>query len=248
MLFPIRRRHQQLDVFSRDLRDGIAEQPFRGRAERLNGAALVDDDHGFGNGVENRLHMRLARARLRGARQRRHSSAVQQFAPPCRTEAHQRECHRIDHVHRRWRANPGDENKTDRKAEKSGKSAWPNSAEGRSDQDRRYEEQISGLTLKDGSERKMQSHRYRSGCQGGAIGAESFIQRPRMHPPHWRGSLRIEPAFIHVEIAFSKRCRPVWTVDETRGIVRPPGNPLGALSEFSACRPRVTHTSRSSRR
>src|SRR3954447_23272859 len=41
---------------------GPAEQRFRGRAEELDDAVAVDDDHGIGNRVEDRAKMALARA------------------------------------------------------------------------------------------------------------------------------------------------------------------------------------------
>ena len=45
--------HQQLDVFSQNIGSAIAEKPLRRGTERSHNAALVDDDHGIGNTVEN---------------------------------------------------------------------------------------------------------------------------------------------------------------------------------------------------
>jgi len=60
----------------------IAEQPLRRRPEGLHPAAAVDDDHGLGDAVEDRLQMR--RARFGGFRICRGQKArsPQQFAAP----------------------------------------------------------------------------------------------------------------------------------------------------------------------
>src|SRR5271169_3856003 len=55
VVFTVRRRHQYPDALSQCVRGATAEQPFRRRTERLYAAALIYDDHGVGNAVENRL-------------------------------------------------------------------------------------------------------------------------------------------------------------------------------------------------
>src|SRR6516164_8595311 len=64
VILPVGRRHQHLDVFSNHFRRGIAEQPFRRRAERLHDSVLADDDHRIRHGIEDRREMSLARKRV----------------------------------------------------------------------------------------------------------------------------------------------------------------------------------------
>ena len=82
MVFAIGRRHQHLDVLADGVGGAVAEQPFGRAAERLHDAALVDDDHGFRHGVENRLQMRLARQRVARHHFGAQSVAMQQPAHP----------------------------------------------------------------------------------------------------------------------------------------------------------------------
>ena len=58
VLFPVGLRHQHPDVLAADLVCRVAEQAFRGRAEELDGAALVDHDHRVGHGLEDRAQQR----------------------------------------------------------------------------------------------------------------------------------------------------------------------------------------------
>ena len=55
------RGHQDLDVGSNDLAFSISEQAFCGCAERGNHASFIDHHHCFGNRLENRPKMCLAR-------------------------------------------------------------------------------------------------------------------------------------------------------------------------------------------
>ena len=96
MVFAIGRGHQGLDVLSDGLGGAAAEQPLGGAAERLHDAALVDDDHGFRHGVENRLQMRLARQRVARHEIRAPAAAVQQLAAPGHADADDGECGAID--------------------------------------------------------------------------------------------------------------------------------------------------------
>ena len=70
VIFPIWWRHQYFDIFSQHIGGCIAEQPFRRGTKRLDQPRLVDDHHGFGNAVENRLQMGRARFGVFGARMR----------------------------------------------------------------------------------------------------------------------------------------------------------------------------------
>ena len=58
------RGHQHAHILAEQLLFRIAEHPFRGRAERQDQAALVDDDHRVGDGVEDRAKVRLAREHI----------------------------------------------------------------------------------------------------------------------------------------------------------------------------------------
>ena len=53
MPFAVGRWHQHRYVFADDFRLGVAEHLLRGRAEREDGAFLIDDDHGVGNGRQD---------------------------------------------------------------------------------------------------------------------------------------------------------------------------------------------------
>ena len=75
---------------------GIAEQPLGRGAERLDDAALVDDDHGVRDGVEDRLQMRLARQRVARHEVRAPAAAVQQFAAPGHADGDDREVGAVD--------------------------------------------------------------------------------------------------------------------------------------------------------
>ena len=61
VILVVRRWHQDFHIFSNYVGGVKAEQSFRRGAERLNQTALVDDHHGVGNAVENRLQMRAMR-------------------------------------------------------------------------------------------------------------------------------------------------------------------------------------------
>ena len=50
-----------LDILADRLAAAVAEQPLGRRAEGLDDAPLVDDDHGVGNGVENDFMMGFTR-------------------------------------------------------------------------------------------------------------------------------------------------------------------------------------------
>jgi len=52
--FAIGRGHQHLHVLAQRFRRRIAEKPLRRAREGLHDAGLVDHDHRFGNGVQNR--------------------------------------------------------------------------------------------------------------------------------------------------------------------------------------------------
>ncbi len=139
---PIRRRHQHFHVFSENLVGAIAEQPLRRRAERLHSAAVVNDDHGIRDGVENRFDMGFPGERLLGACRRRKTRTTQQIAAPRRAAADQREYESIDNVGAHQCAIIGDEKQADQQAKNSGEGARAPSAEGRRDQNRRNEEQV----------------------------------------------------------------------------------------------------------
>ena len=64
MFFPVRSRHQHLDVAANDLVGVIAEQLRRRRAERGHDPAFVDDDHRLRDRIEDRAQMRLAGGQL----------------------------------------------------------------------------------------------------------------------------------------------------------------------------------------
>ena len=82
MIVAVRLRHQHLDILAHDLRRPIAEQPLRRGAERLHAAALVDDDHGLRDGVEDRLQMRRARFGIVRARRGGNARSPQHLATP----------------------------------------------------------------------------------------------------------------------------------------------------------------------
>src|SRR3974377_25242 len=56
--------HQDLDVLPNHLGRLVAEQPLSGTGTRMTGRVLVDNDHRFRHGVENRLQGRLTRQRV----------------------------------------------------------------------------------------------------------------------------------------------------------------------------------------
>jgi len=56
----IRMRHQDADVLADGFLHRVAELPLGRAAEELHDAAAIDDDHGVGNGVEDRAEMALA--------------------------------------------------------------------------------------------------------------------------------------------------------------------------------------------
>ena len=145
--FAIGRRHQHLDVLAEHFGRAVAEQTLRRRAEGLHDAALVDHDHGVGNGVENELHVGFARQRFLRACRRRAARTTQQFAAPRRADADQHEDESVDDVGGCQRAIIGDEEQPHQQAEEGGEYARPPPAERRSDQDRRHIEQIGGGTL-----------------------------------------------------------------------------------------------------
>ena len=97
MVFTIGGGHQSLDVLSDDLGSLVAEQPLGGAAERLHDAALVDDDHGFRHGVENRLQMGLARQCVARHYARAPAAAMQQLANPGHADADHAECRAVGH-------------------------------------------------------------------------------------------------------------------------------------------------------
>src|SRR5207248_641094 len=55
-------RHQHIDIAADHLRTGVAEQPYRRRAEGLNNALRIDDDDRIGDGIEDRAQPQLALA------------------------------------------------------------------------------------------------------------------------------------------------------------------------------------------
>ena len=59
MVFAVRRRHQHADVAAADFLGGETEHALGRRAEGLDDAALVNDDHAVGDSVEDRAQMRL---------------------------------------------------------------------------------------------------------------------------------------------------------------------------------------------
>ena len=61
MLLLIGRGHQNTDVLTHHLVRGVAEQPLRRGAERLNDSTIVDDDHRVRNGAQHGPQMRLPR-------------------------------------------------------------------------------------------------------------------------------------------------------------------------------------------
>ena len=62
--FTIGRGHEHLDVLADDFVRAVSEQPLRGNTERLHDPALVDHDHGVGNGFQDRLEVRFARSQI----------------------------------------------------------------------------------------------------------------------------------------------------------------------------------------
>src|SRR5512135_1688902 len=80
MTFTVGCRHQDFDVLPERLDHAVAEQPLGGAAERLYSAMLVDDDHCFRHGVENRLQMRLARKGVARHCDRALTTAMEQLA------------------------------------------------------------------------------------------------------------------------------------------------------------------------
>ena len=58
--FPMGRGHQHLDVLAHQLGAGIAEEAFRRRVDRIDDAALVDDDDGVWGGPGDRAQAFLA--------------------------------------------------------------------------------------------------------------------------------------------------------------------------------------------
>ena len=64
MPLTIGRWHQHLDVLADDLCFGIAEQLFGGRAERNDGADLIDNDHRVGHRRQDRAQVRFGVRRV----------------------------------------------------------------------------------------------------------------------------------------------------------------------------------------
>ena len=97
MVFAIGRRHQaSLTFCPMRLGRAVAEQPLGRAAEGLDDAALVDDDHRFRHGVENRLQMRFARQRIARHEIGAPAAAVQQFAAPGHADGDDDECGAVD--------------------------------------------------------------------------------------------------------------------------------------------------------
>lgn len=63
MLFAIGRRHQQTDILTEDFAGLVTEQCFGSRAEGLNTALFVDDDHCVGHRRQDRAQMIFAQSK-----------------------------------------------------------------------------------------------------------------------------------------------------------------------------------------
>ena len=151
----IRRRHQHLDVLADDVRGLQPEQAFGRRTEGLHDAVLVDDDHGVGYAVENRLQMGLAGEGLFGIRRSRGTEAGQHGAAPGHADANQREGRGVDEIRSRQRAIILDEKQPDRDAENGRAQTRPPAAKRRGDQNSRHEKQKRGFAAQHRSKREL---------------------------------------------------------------------------------------------
>ena len=84
--------HQHLDVLCQDFRRVVAEQSFGGGTERLHDSTLVDDHHGIGYRVENRLDVGLACQRLLIAGGEAEPAAMELLSAPRHARSDRGEC------------------------------------------------------------------------------------------------------------------------------------------------------------
>ena len=170
VIFAVGRRHQHLDVLSQRIRRGMAEQPFRRRAERLDEAAFVDHDHGVGNAVENRCEMRRALLGICGAcrrvtRARRNSSPRHDTPMPTRPKTAQVTQSAGDSKARKSLTKKQPENH----AKRGGHQSRTPAAECRGDQDRRDKEQVRALAVQHVGERQLDGKACRNGENRDAV-------------------------------------------------------------------------------
>ena len=92
----IGRRHQHLDVPADGLARRVAEQALRREAEGLDEPLFVDDHHGFGDGVEDRLEMGFAGDKFAGAFERLHLASAQALGEPGQSHANAGKEHQVD--------------------------------------------------------------------------------------------------------------------------------------------------------
>ena len=181
MALAIGRGHQHLDIFSDDLRGGVAEQPLRRRAERVHDAALVDDHHGVGDGVENRLKVGRAGERFLGARGGAQPAALQLLAPPRHADA---DCRKGGGVHQfslaEIRETGADEETAEHQSERRRQQARTQSAQAGRDQHGGDEEQIGCFVLQDWMERDAGGKGDRDCDRRQAVTREA--RRPRRSP------------------------------------------------------------------
>ena len=100
VVFTVRRGHHDLDVLADHLVGSVAEQPLCRGAERLHDAALVDHDHGVRHGIEDGLHMRLARRGAFRALRCLQPARAQTLAKPGNADPERRKCEGAGNVDR----------------------------------------------------------------------------------------------------------------------------------------------------
>src|SRR5215469_9618251 len=145
MILAVRRRHQHLDVLPQHIGRGIAEQPFRRRAERLDQSELVDHHHSVGNAVENRLQVRGTRLDVLSPCVGDVPKAQQNCAAPRHGKSHQRE-YQPDHgVGGRQLARLRNKKETECDAQRSRKQSRSPAAQCRGNQNRRDKQYVRGF-------------------------------------------------------------------------------------------------------
>ena len=153
----------------------IAEQLLGGARERLHDAVLVDDDHGVGNGVEDRLQVRLADLQFALAVGRLQAAALQPHAEPRHGDADEAEGDDVDEAEAVASAAPPEAAIASDEADDGGGNPRAEAAEAAGHQNRRNEQDQLQVAVQRRIQQQADDDRQRHGGGGDRIVA----RRPR---------------------------------------------------------------------